>query len=73
MTIDAFMSKIAETVWRAGSVVHWPKAFRLLAAERMRGDDIDRVLSGFDLGSHMGTLHALGKAPEQPSQRFALL
>ena len=45
----------------------------LLAAERMRDDDIDHVLSDFGLGSHMGTLHALGEALEQPSRRFALL
>ena len=73
MTIDAFMSKVAEIVLRARSFVHWPKVFMLPAAEGMRVDDIDHVLSGFDLGSHMGALHALGEAPEQPSRRFARL
>ncbi len=51
--LDEFIAAIPETVWRAESFVHWPKAFMLLATRHIRDAGHDRYLCGFGIGSHM--------------------
>jgi asparagine synthetase B (glutamine-hydrolysing) len=51
---DQFLAAIPETVWRAESFVHWPKAFLLVASKRIREAGFERYLCGFGVGSHMG-------------------
>ena len=50
---DRFLAAIPETVWRAESFVHWPKAFMLLAMRHIRDAGFGRYLCGFGIGSHM--------------------
>ncbi|MGI9335596.1 MAG: asparagine synthase-related protein [Gammaproteobacteria bacterium] len=57
---EAFLAAIPETVWRAESFVHWPKAFMLCVARFIRERGFDRFLSGFGIGSHMAYFTDLG-------------
>ena len=63
--LDEFLATIPETVWRAEHFVHWPKAFMLIAARRIREQGCRIVLSGFGIGSHMGFLEDLAWMIEQ--------
>jgi len=53
LPFERFLEAIPETVWRAESSVHWPKAFMLLATRQIRDAGHDRYLCGFGIGSHM--------------------
>ncbi len=59
ITLDAFLKAIPETVWRAESFVHWPKAFLLPASRHIRDQGFDQYLTGFGIGSHMTFFHEL--------------
>ena len=61
---EEFLAAIPETVWRAESVVHWPKAFMVVAARRIRDEGFDRYLSGFGVGSHMAFYEDLARVLE---------
>ena len=64
IALDEFLAAIPETVWRAESFVHWPKAFMLLAARHIRDAGHDRFLSGFGIGSHMAYYEDLARVLE---------
>jgi asparagine synthetase B (glutamine-hydrolysing) len=66
----AYLRAIPEIVWRSESLVHWPKAFMLLAAREVRRRGRDRYLTGFGFGSHTAYLQELGRALER-SPRLA--
>ena len=53
ISFEAFLAAIPETVWRAESFVHWPKAFMIPVTQTLRDAGFDRQLSGFGIGSHM--------------------
>ncbi len=56
-----YLAAIPETVWRAEHFVHWPKAFMLPAARRIREFGYSRFLSGFGIGSHMGFIEEFSR------------
>ncbi len=64
LSADAYFEAIPEAIWRAESLVHWPKAFMLLVAREVAARGHDRYLTGFGIGSHMTWLAELGDALE---------
>jgi hypothetical protein len=48
-----FIRAIPETVWRAESHLHWPKAFLLPFSRHIRDAGFDQYLTGFGVGSHL--------------------
>lgn len=61
ISFDGFLAAIPETVWRAESFAHWPKAFMLLATRYIRDAGHDRYLCGFGIGSHMAYFEELAR------------
>ena len=61
ITLDRYLAAIPETVWRAESFAHWPKAFMLVANRQIRDAGFERYLSGFGIGSHMAYYHDLAR------------
>ena len=51
--MDSFLAAIPETIWRAESFVHWPKAFMVPVTRALRDAGFERQLCGFGIGSHM--------------------
>lgn len=71
---DDFLEALPECVWRAESAVHWPKAFLLPVARKVRALGFDSLLTGFGIGSHMGPLRELGRMlPWLPAPVWARL
>jgi hypothetical protein len=56
-----YLAHIPETVWRAEQITHWPKSFMIPAAGKIRDHGFDRVLSGFGVGSHMGSFEEFAR------------
>ena len=56
-----YLAALPETVWRAESPTHWPKAFMLPVARRIMAHGFTRFLSGFGIGSHMAHLDDLAR------------
>ncbi len=57
-----FLQAIPEAMWRAESIVHWPKAFMLTANRQIRDYGFSKYLCGFGIGSHMAYFEDLANA-----------
>ncbi|MCA9668840.1 MAG: 7-cyano-7-deazaguanine synthase [Myxococcales bacterium] len=63
---EEFLAAIPEHVWRSENPVHWPKAFMLPVARRIRDEGFDLYLTGFGIGSHMLFMRELAALMQLP-------
>ncbi len=66
ISFEDYLQALPETVWRAESPTHWPKAFMLPASRRILRHGFTRYLSGFGIGSHMAHLEDLARLLARP-------